>query len=171
MTRVDHEEALRLVGVLPALAAFDPHVAGTPPLGLALPSSDIDILCHAPDPMAFADAVTRVFGHLRDFQLVERPRWQAVIARFHAHGWPFEIFGQPLPVAQQQGWRHFLVERRLLALGGGALASTILALRAQGLKTEPAFAQLLGLTGDPYAALLDLEAWDDEALRTLLPAG
>jgi len=33
-----------------ALAEFDPHLAGTLPLGLDLPTSDLDILCHAAEP-------------------------------------------------------------------------------------------------------------------------
>src|SRR5436309_815387 len=56
-SRPSYAEALAQSGVLTRLAAFDPHVAGTPPLGLDLPDSDIDILCHAPDPQAFAVAL------------------------------------------------------------------------------------------------------------------
>jgi hypothetical protein len=40
--------------------------------------------------------------------------------------------------------------------------------RRAGLKTEPAFAAVLNLSGDPYEALLDLETWSDEALIRLV---
>lgn len=42
----------------------------------------------------------------------------AVVASFTAEGWVIEVFGQARPVSEQQGWRHLLIERRLLALGG-----------------------------------------------------
>ena len=48
MNRRSYEDALAECGVLEALASFDPRVAGTPPLGLDLPDSDIDVLCFAP---------------------------------------------------------------------------------------------------------------------------
>ena len=79
-----------------------------------------------------------------------------------------EIFGQDRPVTEQWGFRPMVVEARLLDLGGPGFRNAILALRHQGLKTEPAFARLLGLGGDPYAAVLTLEAWSDSALRRLV---
>ena len=174
MVRPAYDEALRRSGALEALAAFDPHVAGTPSLGLDLPASDIDILCHAPDLDAFAAVVEAVFGACDGFSV---GRWggggggaPAVVAGFAAHGWAFEVFGQALPVAEQLGWRHFVVERRLMALGGPALRVAVLRRRRAGLKTEPAFADVLRLTGDPYRAVLELECWTDEALASLLAA-
>jgi hypothetical protein len=172
MAKPAYDEALRRAGALEALAAFDPHVAGTPPLGLDLPGSDIDILCHAPDLNAFAAVVGTAFGACEGFSA---RRWNgggepAVIAGFAAHGWAFEVFGQALPVAEQLGWRHFVIERRLLALGGAALRTAVLQRRRAGLKTEPAFADALQLTGDPYLTLLELEHQTDEALASLLAA-
>ena len=91
-----------------------------------------------------------------------------VIASFTAHGWPFEIFAAAEPVADQAGWRHFLVEQRLLAQGGARFREAVMALRRRGLKTEPAFARALGIGGDPYAALLVLQAGADAGLVTVL---
>lgn len=172
MLRPTYDEALRLAGVLEALAGFDPHVAATPELGLDLPASDVDVLCHAPDRDAFEMTVRAAFGARDDFCV---RRWDgggapAVVAGFAAHGWAFEVFGQALPVAEQLGWRHFAVERRLLALGGAALREAVLRRRRAGLKTEPAFADVLRLAGDPYQALLGLEHRTDEALASMLAA-
>jgi hypothetical protein len=71
-------------------------------------------------------------------------------------------------VAEQAGWRHFVVEQRLLAQGGQSLAATVMALRRGGLKTEPAFAAALKLRGDPYHALLELDRFGDQILADLI---
>ena len=68
-----------------------------------------------------------------------------------------EIFGQAVPTAQQNGFRHLLVEAAVLEAGGRTWRRAVRQLKKQGLKTEPAFAFLLQLTGDPYVALLELE--------------
>lgn len=170
-SRPAYAAALTQSGVLTRLANFDPHVAGTPPLDLDLPDSDIDILCHAPDPQAFAAAVWNAYRDQPGFAMWQ---WQGsdrpVVARFRCAGWLFELFGQARPVAEQLGWRHFVIERRLLALGGEPLRAAVMARRRAGAKTEPAFAQVLGLTGDPYAALLTLEGMDDANLRARIGA-
>jgi hypothetical protein len=167
--RPSYAEAVARLGVLDILAAHDPRVAGTPPLGLDMPGSDIDLLCHAPDPAAFAEIVSARFATEQDFRIRQ---WvsngRPIIASFHAHGWPFEIFGAVEPVALQPGWRHFLIERRLLALGSSRFREALIAARMGGMKTEPAFAALLGLNGDPYRALLELEGWPDDGLVQLL---
>ena len=169
MTKPSYVEALDRVGVLTALASFDPRVAGTPPLGLDLPTSDLDILCHAPDPHVFTEAVWAAFSHHERFAI-----WQwagaarPVVCSFVAEGWVFELFGDVRPVSEQSGWRHFDVERRLLALGGDAFRAAVMTRRNGGQKTEPAFADVLNLRGDPYQALLDLQLWSDDALSELL---
>lgn len=156
--------ALERSEVLSVLAAFDPRVAGTFPLGIDMPGSDIDVLCHAPDAQAFARAVWAAFRTVPGFAMHQ---WvgaeRAVVAAFTMHGVPFELFASPIPVDAQVGWRHFTVERRLLAERDASFRDAIISARQAGMKTEPAFAHVLGLAGDPYAALLDLA---DEAPTT-----
>ena len=60
------------------------------------------------------------------------------------------------------------MEQRLLAFGGDALRIAVMAQRANGMKTEPAFATVLGLNGDPYRAMLDLQRSSDIELIALL---
>lgn len=164
-----YERAVEESGVLTTLSAFDPHVAGTLPLGIDIATSDIDILCHCVDPIVFTDIVVSAFGGASRFDIAQRRSGtRAVVARFFLLEWDFEIFAEAIPVACQPGWRHFVIERRLLALGGARLRDAIIALKQAGLKTEPAFARVLALEGDPYEAMLDLEPVTDEALRERL---
>ncbi|MDX2287648.1 MAG: DUF4269 domain-containing protein [Hyphomicrobiaceae bacterium] len=163
------EEAVKASGVLEALADYDPHVAGTPPLGIAIDTSDIDILCTFKDAPPFETAVQARFAHHEAFAM---RRWttgrRAVVANFRFCGWDFEVYAEPIPVAQQYGWRHFVVEQRLLRLGGEPIRSKVLELKTAGMKTEPAFARALGLTGSGYDELLELADRSDESLLALL---
>lgn len=130
-------QAIARLDLLDHLRPFDPHVVGTLPLGVAMPGSDIDIVCQAADPTAFAARLWARFGAEAGFamhQWIGAPR--PVVARFSAHGWDIEVFGCALPVADQPGWRHFDVERRLLALGGPGFHAAVLDGRRQGLKTS-----------------------------------
>ena len=168
--RPPYTQAIEESGVLVVLAAFDPHVAGTPPLGIATPTSDIDILCACDDDgSAFTDAVVAAFAAAPGFTIAQwRTGRRAIVARFHCCAWEIEIFAEATPVGQQAGWRHFLVERRLLQLAGEPLREAIVAAKRSGRKTEPAFAAALQLAGDPYEALLGLEAQGDAELSERL---
>ncbi len=157
MERIGWREVLDRLDLIATLSPFDPHVAGTPPLGLDLLSSDIDVLCHAVDGSAFTDCLWSHGSTRSDFRIHQ---WigdeRAIVASFRAFGWKVEIFGSAQPVAHQLGWRHFEIERRLLEAGGVRLRDRVMARRHEGMKTEPAFAAVLGLPGDPYEALLRL---------------
>ena len=169
--RPPYEDALAARRVLERLADFDARAAGTPPLGLDVPGSDIDVLCCAPDAHVFAAALWAAFGEAPGFTLTQwRDPPRPVVAGFDAAGWRIEVYGEAAPVEQQRGWRHFVVERRLLALGGPRFRCAVLELRRRGEKTEPAVAAALGLPGDPYLALLDLGDRNDAELRPALRA-
>ena len=166
-----YASAVTRSAVTEVLKPFDPRIVGTLPLDLAVTGSDIDIVCHAPDPNAFAEAIWLRYRTADGFALYRwRSETRPVIARFVWDGWPFELFGDTLPVARQRGWIHFEVERRLLALDDGRLRQAVGARRAAGMKTEPAFAAVLGIGGDPYLGLLELATASDAELRALLAA-
>lgn len=171
MQRPGYRQALQATRLIELLHPYDPHVAGTPPLGLDLPASDIDILCHAPDIIDFTRSVWGALAGMTAFSMHQwASGWRPVVATFEGRGWRFEIFASTQPVAEQAGWRHFLVERRLLALGGELFRSSVMRHRQAGSKTEPAFAAALGLAGDPYLTLLKLESQADDDLAALLVA-
>lgn len=171
MTRTGYLEAVDRTRLMTILAQYDPHLAGTPPLGLDLPTSDVDVLCCARDYVAFATTLWNAYGNEADFSLRQwTTQGRPVIGSFTAHDWRFEIFGHSKAVRRQPGWRHFVVERRLLALAGAEFQKAVIEKRVSGIKTEPAFALLLGLRGNPYRAVLDLESHSDRQLALLLAA-
>ncbi|MBH8557507.1 DUF4269 domain-containing protein [Hymenobacter negativus] len=143
------------------LAEFKPVLAGTIPLDIDIPGSDLDVLCEvAPaDAPRFGELLQRHYGHRPDFRLTQQPigGQASTVSSFRYRGMEVEVFGQAVPVAQQNGFRHLLVEAAVLQAGGEAWRQAVRRLKKQGLKTEPAFANLLQLAGDPYVALLKLE--------------
>jgi hypothetical protein len=163
-------QALAALRVFPLLQPFDPILAGTVPLDIDLPGSDLDVVCYAADVDAFARHLSASFGHCASFGLSRKmiDGLPTVIARCTSQGFPVEIFGQPRPVMAQAAVRHLLVEARLLRYGGAKVRRKVYQLKAQGLKTEPAFALVIGLAGDPYQTLLALSAWPEEALMAVI---
>lgn len=161
---------LRELELEEALPLHPPVLAGTVPLGLQVEGSDLDLLCEVQDAEPFIRRMISCYGDREGFAVSRReaggiPR---VTVRFRAGGWPVEFFGQPLPVVKQNGYRHMLAEARVLTVAGPDFARTIIGLKAGGMKTEPAFAGLLKLAGDPYEAVLGLERLTPEELRHLL---
>ncbi len=143
--------------ILEKLAAFTPVLAGTIPINIDIESSDLDIICHVQDKAAFIKTLTDRFQNEKGFMISENLTFQSIKANFFMAGFEFEIFGQPIPTIQQNAYLHMLIEHQILLEKGETFRQDIIRLKNQGIKTEPAFAQLLGLKGDPYEALLGLE--------------
>lgn len=165
-------EVLDRSGILEILREYRVFVAGTIPLGIDVEGSDLDLLCQSNDLGLFLRVVQDHFGHHRDFQakLGEVGGFATATATFGLEGFFVEIFAQNRPVELQEGYLHFQVERRLLRLAGESGKLALRDWRKRGYKTEPAFAAWLGLTGDPYQALLDLAVCDDDFLLGLVPS-
>jgi hypothetical protein len=149
------------LGILTTLGAFDPVVTGTIPLGIDLPGSDIDIICEVAPAAApaFEQLLRTHYGHQPAFRVGRAASAgpSAIVSSFRHLGAELEVFGQALPTVRQYAFRHLMVEHAILRAGGPAWCTAVRRLKAQGLKTEPAFAELLQLPGNPYETLLTLE--------------
>ena len=167
--RLDFNQVVQNLSLLTILHEFDPVIIGTPPLGIALETSDIDIACSANNLAQFKTIIVTKFSKFDRFQCYDSI-WQnqnSVIVQFHAYDWDIELFCQMIPTHQQRGVRHFNIEQRLFNIEP-KLRGVILRLKQHGLKTEPAFAQALGLSGDPYVSILDLESMSDDDLAHMI---
>ena len=109
------------------LAEFEPALAGTFPLGLETPESDLDVLCYAEDLDRFADLVTRAYGDEDEFEVrhTEKNRLPTVICNFRRQRIPVELFAQPRPTEEQNGYLHLVAEGRLLREGGAEAIEAI----------------------------------------------
>jgi hypothetical protein len=153
---------LTVLDLWKVLAEFNPVLAGTIPLNVDIAGSDLDVLCEvaSADTQRFIELLQKHYRHRAGFRLT-RPFINgeaSIVCSFSYRGREIEVFGQAVPTAQQNGFRHLLIEAAVLEAGGTAWRRAVRRLKRQGLKTEPAFANLLQLSGDPYAALLELES-------------
>ncbi|MCV9387945.1 DUF4269 domain-containing protein [Reichenbachiella ulvae] len=141
------------------LQPYHPILVGTIPINIDVAGSDLDIICEVSDLEHFGQFLKSKFQFESSFQVHLKSINQiaSVVAKFEKEGYDIEIFGQNVPTQKQDAYRHMLVEHRILQERGDRFRKQIIDLKKQGVKTEPAFAQLLGLKGNPYQALLDLE--------------
>lgn len=165
---------LEALGLRQALKDYRPRIVGTMPLGVHTADSDIDVLVEVRDLDAFAAAMQSGYGTREGFVMWRRAATEmepeAVVVRMDTATWPVEIFAQDRPTVQQTAYRHYAIENRLLRLGGESLRDEIVARKEDGTKTEAAFCDVLGLEGDPFLALLDLEGEPDGTLCDLIQA-
>lgn len=150
---------IKLKRLWDVLSDYNPVLAGTIPLGIDTPESDLDILCQVADFdrfIAFAkEAFSLYDGFSAQIGLVRNEPFVSV--SFNCDGFVFEIFAQDKSFKEQHAYRHMLIEDYFLRREGQSFSAQIMELRSQGMKTEPAFATVLGLSGDPYLELLKME--------------
>jgi hypothetical protein len=157
--------------IMQVLGPYTPVIAGTIPIDVDIENSDIDILCSYDDPKEFEDTLRRHFSQQQDFKVKSnRFRGRAsLLAAFLHRGQKLEIFGQMLPVQEQDGFVHMVVEYRILQMCTERFREKVRKLKGEGVCTEPAFARLLSIETDPYEALLRFKDLSDDELRTRIP--
>lgn len=150
--------AIQNLQILKKLKKYNPLIAGTFPLDLQIPGSDVDILMSASDLNECFNEIKKTFSGLESlsdsFETVQGV--ETLIVNFKFQNVCFEIFVQNQPTVLQRGYQHFLIEERLLKYGGEVLRSKVEKWRQSGCKTEAAFARALSLSeeGDPYLQIL-----------------
>jgi hypothetical protein len=150
---------LQKTDIFTELSVFTPILVGTIPIEINIKSSDLDIICYWQNKNLFINTIYNLFHQEQGFKLTEKSigGQESVIANFTIDEFEFEIFGQNIPTKSQNGFRHMMVEYNLLEKNDSTFRQAIIQLKKQGLKTEPAFAKLLGLEGNPYVELLKYE--------------
>lgn len=155
--------------ILYHLEPFKPVLTGTIPLDLFIPNkSDLDIIIQSDRLQIMEQRLTDTFAKKKKLstKLMMVRKRPTLVCRFLERDFQIEIFCQPVPVKQQLSYRHMVIEYWLLQTHGDRLKKKILELKKDGVKTEPAFAQVLNLEGDPYDALLRFE--DDPAFKKFI---
>ncbi|PVW13913.1 DUF4269 domain-containing protein [Marixanthomonas spongiae] len=145
--------------IFEVLKKYNPILTGTIPIGIDLPESDLDIICECENHFEFKMYLTRKFSEKKDFKVYSKKQngIESTVAEFKTDNFLFEVFGQNIPTEKQNAYRHMIIENRILNEKGVDFKQKIKKLKSDGLKTEPAFAKLLGLKGNPYTELLKLE--------------
>lgn len=145
--------------IFETLKRFTPVLCGTIPIEIDTDESDLDIICYCTNYSNLKKILIDNFSGYKDFEIYvrEKRNGKAVICRFNYNDFEIEIFGQNKAVESQMAYRHMLVEAKILNEKGEDFRRKIIELKENGVKTEPAFAQLLNLKGDPYTSLLEFE--------------
>lgn len=157
-------EVLIETRILSILSDFTPVVIGTIPIEIDIPDSDLDIACCA-SPKEIKEIVRRNFNNFPGFS--DRLDNNIYVANFSYKGLAIEIYAEPQPVENQNGFRHMIIEDRILKIAGNIFRHEIVKLKLSGYKTEPAFGKLLNMR-NPYTELIDLNLLTDNELKLFI---
>lgn len=150
---------LTQLGLFKTLKNYEPLLAGTIPINIDLPHSDLDIVCQCTSSTDFQQTVTHHYKNLDRFEVrkTNKQGLDTLICSFYFKEIKIELFAQDRPSKEQHAYRHMLIEHEILCAKGEPFRQKVILLKKQGLSTEHAFAELLGISGDPYEALLSFK--------------
>lgn len=156
-------EILKNINIFNILKEYNPLLVGTIPIEVDIDSSDLDLICKVDDKDKFENILRNEFSKFNNFN-IKYQEDSIIICNFIVDNIEIEIYASNIDSEKSNGYRHMLIEYRLLNLYGEWFKKEIIKLKKSGLKTEPAFAKLLNLTGNPYDKLLDLENLSNDQL-------
>lgn len=141
------------------LQMYNPILAGTFPININIKNSDLDVILETNDLKVLKKLLIKIFQDKNQFsiEILEINDVESLICKFELEEFPVEIFAQDKPTNLQNAYLHMIKEFEILEKKGKKFRLKIIELKEQGFKTEPAFAQLLELTGNPYEELLNYQ--------------
>ncbi|MDV4149438.1 DUF4269 domain-containing protein [Clostridium sp. AL.422] len=158
---------LNTIHIFDILKKYNPILVGTIPIGIDIDSSDLDIICEVYNLEEFERLMKENFSCFNKFK-IKKVNDEILIVNFLIDEFEIEVYAQNIKTTDQNGYRHMIIENRVLKLGEDLVREKVIDLKKSGLKTEPAFAKLLNLPGNPYDELLKLEELNDAEIRNLL---
>lgn len=155
----DVYQLLKTHHVLEKLKDYQPIVVGTIPIEINIENSDIDIIGKTADFEKAENNLIATFSHYPEFKISQQHinNKACLTCNFFIDSFEIEIYLEDKNPTEQNAYRHMLIEAQLLEKFGKGFKNDIIQLKKNGYKTEPAFAKLLHLKGDPYIALLEYD--------------
>ncbi|MDR7856773.1 DUF4269 domain-containing protein [Tissierella sp.] len=159
-------KVLEELNIIETLDMYNPILVGTIPIEIDLPESDLDIICEVYDFVKFEELLKLIYGSYKEFdcRIREVDGIIRVVCNFIYNEWMFEIFGQAIPTVEQNAYKHMIIEHKILNVLSSKARETVISLKKNKLKTEPAFGELLNIDDDPYIFLLEMYDWTEEKL-------
>jgi hypothetical protein len=151
------------LNILNDLRAYDPILVGTIPIALNIPGSDLDIICEVYDFDVFEKLINKLYSDMDSYVVnrkIDGEGKTILVTNFFFMDFEFEIYAKSANTETFNGYRHMIIEDRIIKSLGEDFRKRVIELKMSGIKTEPAFAQLLGLSGNPYEALFNLNLDD-----------
>ncbi|UYW01698.1 DUF4269 domain-containing protein [Flavobacterium agricola] len=134
---------------------YEPLLVGTIPIEINIQNSDLDLILFTTNVQELALKLTQQYQHKANFKLkISNLEQHILVCTFTYQDFEIEIYSQNIPTTKQNGYLHMVKEYEILKAMPPSFKQQVIQLKKQGLKTEPAFAQLLKLTGNPYQSLL-----------------
>lgn len=158
-------KALSDLNIMSLLKEYNPILTGTIPIGIDIPSSDLDIICEVANLEYFKLLVNKYWSSFPSF--TETLNKDTYIASFIHKDFEIEIFAQNIPSLQQNAYRHMIIEHRIINLANPKFKEEVIRLKMNGYKTEPAFGKLLNLQ-NPFEDLLQIHGYSDEELTAFI---
>lgn len=158
---------LKNIKIFKILEEFNPILVGTIPIGVDVDKSDLDIVCeiNLKNKDSLKNISTKNFSQFKKFKIIDTfSTTGVVVINFFVDDMEIEIYASKVSSFETNGYRHMIIEERILSCCSLKFKEKIVALKKSGIKTEPAFAKLLKLNGNPYEELLNLEFLSDEEI-------